>query len=576
VTVKATSSADPTKFATATVTLTAPAPVPTAPVPTAGLQLWLRADSGITQSGGAISQWADQSGSGRHAAQALAARQPQLQASAVNGRPALAFDGVDDFLTFDLPLNGLTGMTMMMVSANAANRNGGANGVAYAPLFWNETTRWGTVHLSPFQSAIQFRFGTTQANNLSTYTRPVSAGSSFGLTTAVKNGSVERLYVQGQLALTATGKLTAIKGIRDTGNIGRGYNDNTYFPGRIAEILVYNRALGDAERQQLEQYLLAKYFVAVSVSNLAPVVKAGPDQAVNTLAASLAGSVTDDGLPKNALTVGWSKLNGPGVVTFANSASAVTTATFSTSGTYVLRLTASDSALTSFDDLTVTISETPPPSTVPTGMVAYWPFQEGSGTTVTDASGNGKTATAYATTWTTGKSGYALNFNGSTSYVNAGAIDVPGAALTISAWFKADSLPTTIQPRIISKATGLAEADHYFMLSTIYSGGNKLRFRLKTSGTTKTLIASSGSVGLGVWVHAVATYDGSTMRLYKDGVLVGSMSVSGSINTNSGVPTWIGSNPVDGNRFDGVIDEVRIYNRALSATEVTNLYQTSQ
>jgi hypothetical protein len=75
----------------------------------------------------------------------------------------------------------------------------------------------------------------------------------------------------------------------------------------------------------------------------------------------LNGSVTDDGLPFGILTSTWSKLSGPGTVDFANAASPITTATFSTAGTYVLRLSASDGALSAFDDLTVIVNPDPNP-----------------------------------------------------------------------------------------------------------------------------------------------------------------------------------------------------------------------
>jgi RHS repeat-associated protein len=93
-------------------------------------------------------------------------------------------------------------------------------------------------------------------------------------------------------------------------------------------------------------------------TNLAPVVNAGPNQ-VLTLPANtvtLEGSVTDDGLPNNTLTITWSKVSGPGTVTFGNSSVALTQATFSASGTYVLQLTANDSQLSGSATTTVTVS----------------------------------------------------------------------------------------------------------------------------------------------------------------------------------------------------------------------------
>jgi hypothetical protein len=94
-------------------------------------------------------------------------------------------------------------------------------------------------------------------------------------------------------------------------------------------------------------------------SNLAPTVNAGPNQTVSLPgSANLNGTVTDDGLPSQpgALTTTWSKVSGPGTVTFGNAAAVDTTANFSQTGTYVLRLAANDSLLQFFDDVTITVN----------------------------------------------------------------------------------------------------------------------------------------------------------------------------------------------------------------------------
>jgi hypothetical protein len=101
--------------------------------------------------------------------------------------------------------------------------------------------------------------------------------------------------------------------------------------------------------------------VAVLAMNQPPVVNAGADQTVTLpAAASLNGTATDDGLPNppGALTTTWSVVSGPGTVTFGNAAAKATTATFSTAGSYVLRLTANDGALAASDDLVVTVNAT--------------------------------------------------------------------------------------------------------------------------------------------------------------------------------------------------------------------------
>ncbi|HET6624800.1 MAG TPA: carbohydrate binding domain-containing protein, partial [Nocardioidaceae bacterium] len=106
-----------------------------------------------------------------------------------------------------------------------------------------------------------------------------------------------------------------------------------------------------------------------STTNTAPTVSAGPDQSLTLpAAATLNGTVTDDGLPipPGATTATWTKVSGPGTVTFANPAATDTTASFSTAGTYTLRLTADDSALTTSDDLTIVVSPVSTTNTAPT------------------------------------------------------------------------------------------------------------------------------------------------------------------------------------------------------------------
>jgi hypothetical protein len=95
--------------------------------------------------------------------------------------------------------------------------------------------------------------------------------------------------------------------------------------------------------------------------NVAPLVTAGADQTIQLPnGAALSGTVTDDGQPGESLARGWTKVSGPGTVSFVNSGAASTTATFGLPGTYVLRLTASDGELSSFDDVTIVVNAAAP------------------------------------------------------------------------------------------------------------------------------------------------------------------------------------------------------------------------
>ena len=132
---------------------------------------------------------------------------------------------------------------------------------------------------------------------------------------------------------------------------------------------------------------------------------------------------------------------------------------------------------------------------VPNGLVAYWPMEEGTGATTEDLSDNNHDGSLQSATWSSnGRFGNALRFDGANgTHVDVGSFSVSGTELTVCGWFNADDFGTG-DARIVSKAVDQQVADHWFMLSTVTSGSDGfLRARLKTSGTTDTLIASNGA-----------------------------------------------------------------------------------
>ena len=291
--------------------------------------------------------------------QARSGNRPTLVPNIVHGLPVVRFNGSNQFMNFQLPVNGLPGMTIMLVSSSASDKNGAWNGTDSSPITWNETGNWGSVALNPLQRYVKFRFGTGQVNNLPVYTRTSSAKTGFSLSTVIKNGSTESLFINGQSALTLTGKLAKINRASASANIGKGYTG--YFAGDIAEVLVYTRALSTVERQAVESYLLSKYINRSSApANRAPTVSAGSNQSIALPAtATLNAQVNDDNLPSGKLAVNWSRISGPGQVSFSDAASASSTARFSAPGSYVLRVTASDGTLSSRDDVTMMVTTAP-------------------------------------------------------------------------------------------------------------------------------------------------------------------------------------------------------------------------
>jgi hypothetical protein len=208
--------------------------------------------------------------------------------------------------------------------------------------------------------------------------------------------------------------------------------------------------------------------------------------------------------------------------------------------------------------------------------VVHLPLDEGSGTVAGDISGLGNDGTLTNGAEFEANSGdgspYSVRFDGLNDYIDLGSVDVNGSGLTLATWFNADSYPgPSKDPRLISKASGTRANEHVFMLSTVGSGSAvRLRARVRIGGQTTTLIASSGDLLTGVWHHAAVTYDGSFLRLYLDGVEVGSTPLSGEVDVDASIPVAIGAQPAGaGNRFfDGLMDDVRIVQRALSSSEI--------
>ena len=230
-------------------------------IPTGDLNLWLKSDAGATLSGSSVSRWANQAGSGSDAEQTVAANQPELVANAINGLAAVNFDGTDDFLAFTLPINGLTGMTIFLVTAATQDVEPPFPYCQNAAIFWNESGSWGTVHVTPLQQNVWIRFGTGKTQTLPVkFDFPAAKADEFTITTAMMDGAQDYLYIDGELVLENTKPNGELGSNRDIANIGRGYNDDTYFPGMVAEVLVYTRTLSDAERQEVEAYLNSKYF----------------------------------------------------------------------------------------------------------------------------------------------------------------------------------------------------------------------------------------------------------------------------------------------------------------------------
>jgi hypothetical protein len=204
------------------------------------------------------------------------------------------------------------------------------------------------------------------------------------------------------------------------------------------------------------------------------------------------------------------------------------------------------------------------------GLVGWWRFDEGTGNIAKDSSEYGNDGTVYGATWVDGKYGKALSFDGTSNYVSVlhNSVFSAPANLTVEGWFKPNTVAASYQ-QIVGKQTGYNE---YRLI--LY--GNTIRGQIYDSSHEYTVNSANGGVyaQAGVWHHVVMTYDGANLRLYVNGILVDTLPLVITINPNTS-PLYIGINQATYYPFNGVIDEVHVYNRALSATEIQADFQKS-
>ena len=207
-------------------------------------------------------------------------------------------------------------------------------------------------------------------------------------------------------------------------------------------------------------------------------------------------------------------------------------------------------------------SPPPPPSGT---LVAAYSFDEGSGTSVGDASGLGNVGVVEGASWSAaGKNGGALSFNGSSARVrvaDSAALDV-SSALTVMAWV----FPAVSQSgwRTLVEKEGAV----YFLHASSQAGALRSAGGGRFGSTDAWVTApNANKLPVGVWSHVALTFDGSQLRLFVNGVQRASAARSGALAVSSS-PLWIGGNSPYGEYFNGRIDDVRVYRSALSATEL--------
>jgi len=217
------------------------------------------------------------------------------------------------------------------------------------------------------------------------------------------------------------------------------------------------------------------------------------------------------------------------------------------------------------------------------GVVGHWIMADGGGNIVRDISyGNDGTLTNMdpATDWVTGQFGKVLDFDGADDDVDIGAptlLDDLGP-LTMSAWINPRTAGEGSTGKIFSKRpTGAVTSDWFLEIDNTTPEVNAFEF-IKDETPNIGRVTNDNTVSFNVWQHIVVTWDGTNqgtgVHIYKNGIELGYQATTGGGTNGSDAtyPIHIGNQDDGAATFDGQIDDVRLYNRVLTAAEVWSLY----
>ncbi len=411
-------------------------------------------------------------------------------------------------------------------------------------LVWHLVDVAGTDH--PVSTTIQLAGGTWTHLGL-TYDRLA------GVARVYRNGLLVQTTTLGSFVAKMTNDLYwgGMPGI------------NYFFGGALDEIGLYRRALDPQEMYEI--YVADGIGKCPQDANLAPVVDAGPDIALEsaTNVANLLGSVTDDGLPAGVLRMGWSQLSGPGAVTFGSSNLAASTASFSSPGLYVLKLTADDGSIIRSDVMEVRAGWTC--AIQSEDLVAWWP---GNGEPK-DVIGGLEARLWNGATYTTGQVGLAFSSDGTNDLfcvpANPGLNVGTNAGWTIEFWTR----PLwAAYGGMFGWGTATAPG-----LYAYNRGSSYVDWHLVDVGGTDHSIQTSVYMPPGAWTHLGLTYDrtAGVARVYRNGVLIHTVSVGSFVAKMTNDLYW-GGMPGFTYSFGGALDEISLYSRALSSQEVAVIY----
>ena len=508
------------------------------------------------ESGGAIAT--DTSGHGNHGTITGATR--------VAGRfgRALSFDGTDDVVRVpgSASLALVSGMTIeawvrpnLLGGWRTVALKETATGLAYA-LY---------AHDNAPHPAVTANFGGADQSAVGLQALPIATWTHLA---ATYDGAVMTLYVNGTEVRTQPATGSFVQSAQPL-SIGGNAVWGEYFAGAIDQVRIYDRALSAAQ-------IDANARIAVTspppTANTAPVAQGDKvATSVNTSMVVAAGALlaNDSDPDGDALTV--SSVDSSSAAGGTIAPSGAGSWTYAPPSAFV----GNDSFGYTIDDGrggtangTVVVSVTAPVS----GLVGAWSFNEAAGTTAADRSGNGRVGTIRQAAWTpNGKYGAALSFDGINDWVTVAdhaSLDLT-TGMTLEAWVRPGAMSgwetVLMKERTAGYVYGLYAHD-----GAPLNGGAAVPSGNVTAGGAVRTLRGTTELAVGTWTHIATTYDGTTQRLFVNGQEVASRPQTGPIAVSGGVLRIGGNNSWTDEFFQGEIDEVRVYNRALSQPEIAN------
>ena len=205
------------------------------------------------------------------------------------------------------------------------------------------------------------------------------------------------------------------------------------------------------------------------------------------------------------------------------------------------------------------------------GLVGWWKLDEGSGVSAVDSGGSNTGGLSGGPTWVAGKRGEAVSFDGVDDLIGWGSYTTESTTYTVAVWYKSDSNGAT--QIIFSRG----DSDLCFYNPAFRTSADGLTLTVAESGCAGAGIIGNYSIAIGVWNHIVLTRSTNTAILYLNGQLQTTDNAQPVVGTGAGrIRAGAQFSTATGNGFfaKGTIDDVRIYNRALTQTEIKAIYMS--